>query len=72
MAAMHGNASAHYELRRMYCNGDGAWRDYAEAANWYRKAADKGLTGAKVELAFMQSKGQDIPVNTLSLVLPPV
>jgi TPR repeat protein len=26
----------------MYTNGNGVWRDYAEAVKWYRLAAEQG------------------------------
>lgn len=41
-AADGGCAMAQYELGRRYELGDGVPQDYAEAARWYHKAAEKG------------------------------
>jgi hypothetical protein len=39
--ADQGNALAQYALGVMYDNGQGVQQNYAEAAKWYRKAADQ-------------------------------
>jgi len=36
-------------------------QDYAQAAEWYRKAADQGLPLAQNELSFMYSLGRGVP-----------
>ncbi|MDR2220959.1 MAG: SEL1-like repeat protein [Methylobacillus sp.] len=59
-AATQGNAEAQYMLGMMYMHGWGltaqssyvAVHDAAEAANWYRKAADQGHVQAQYALAF--------------------
>ena len=49
-AAEQGNATAQYNLGRMYQNGEGVTRDFAEARRWYQKAAAQGHEDAKVLL----------------------
>jgi len=41
----------------MYDDGLGAARDDAEAAAWYRKAAEQGYVAAKDSLRLMHEKG---------------
>jgi TPR repeat protein len=41
----------------MYTKGDGLPQDYAQAATWFRKAADQGYTEAKAILEMLYSKG---------------
>lgn len=36
-------------------------KDYAEAAKWYRKAAEQGLATAQYDLGFMYYKGRGVP-----------
>lgn len=36
-------------------------RDYAEAVNWFRKAADQGNAEAQHNLAWMYAKGTVVP-----------
>jgi len=44
--AEQGLPLAQYNLGVMYYNGQGVPKDYAEAAKWYRKAAEQGLAEA--------------------------
>jgi len=39
-----------YALRRLYEKGHGVLQDYAEAAKWFRKAADQGYAQAQNNL----------------------
>ncbi len=41
-----GDAVAQYSLGLMYYHGRGVPQDYAEAAKWYRKAAERGDCGS--------------------------
>jgi TPR repeat protein len=41
-----------------YYNGRGVERDYAEAARWYCKLAERGSTDAEDRLKEMKEKGQ--------------
>ncbi len=45
----------------MYLNGQGVARDNAEAAKWYRKAAEQGDAGAQFNLGVMYGGGQGVP-----------
>lgn len=48
-----GELDAQTMIGFLYANGDGLPRDRAEAANWLRKAADKGYAPAQYELGWM-------------------
>jgi TPR repeat protein len=48
--AGQGDAGAQHNLGYMYANGEGAPQDYAEAAKWYRKAAEQGVATAQWRL----------------------
>jgi TPR repeat protein len=41
----------------MYFQGECTRADPAEAARWFRRAADQGLAGAQATLAMMYEKG---------------
>ena len=41
----------------LYANGQGVARDYAEAARWYRLAADQGIAEAQFNLARLTGAG---------------
>jgi TPR repeat protein len=45
----------------MYDNGLGVPKDPAQAARWYRKAADQGDATAQSNLAFMYAIGRGVP-----------
>ena len=47
MAAERNNSNAMYNLALCYRYGEGTDMDYEEAVYWYRKAAEKGVSGAK-------------------------
>ena len=44
----------------MYTNGEGVVQDHAEAAKWYRKAAEQGYARAQSALGFMYNTGQGV------------
>ncbi len=44
----------------MYANGQGVFRDYAEAAKWYRLAAEQDGAAAQAKLGFMYGKGRGV------------
>jgi TPR repeat protein len=49
-------------LRRvLYYKGEGVTRDYAEAAKWYRKAANQGDADAQTILGSMYGEGKGVP-----------
>jgi TPR repeat protein len=45
----------------MYDSGRGVSHDYAEAALWYRKAAEQGDSDAQESLGNLHYKGQGVP-----------
>ena len=45
----------------MYDQGHGIPQDYAQAAQWYRKAAEQGLENAQCKLGFAYGKGHGVP-----------
>jgi uncharacterized protein len=55
-----GDAEAQYYLGLMYDRGQCVLEDRAEAAKWYRKAADQGLPQAEFNLGLMYAKGQAV------------
>ena len=52
-------------LAHMYRFGDGVPKDAAEAAKWYRRAAEQGHAGAQFGLADMYHDGEGVPKNYL-------
>src|ERR1017187_3210827 len=48
-------SGAQFNLGLMYANGEGVTQNYAEAARWYRKAADQGDAKAQVTVQVPQS-----------------
>jgi len=46
-----------------YANGRGVERDGAEAANWYRKAAEQGYASAQYNLGVKYAKGRGVAQN---------
>jgi len=60
-----GEPSAEYEYKQgeIYYYGRGVRQNYAEAARWYRKAAEKGWTWAQYSLGFMYEHGQGVDRN---------
>jgi TPR repeat protein len=45
----------------MYANGTGVRQDYAEAAEWYRRAAERGHANAGLNLGVMYASGRGVP-----------
>ena len=58
--AKQGNAKAQYNLGGMYYNGKGVRKDYAQAVQWYRKAAEQGNAKAQFNLGLMYYNGQGV------------
>ena len=55
-----GYAGAQVNLGLMYEQGQGVRQDYAQAVQWYRKAAEQGYAGAQVNLGLMYEQGQGV------------
>jgi TPR repeat protein len=58
-----GDINAQFALGFMYQDGrvKGVPQDYAEAAKWYRLAADQGYYAAMHELGFLYFEGKGVP-----------
>jgi len=64
LAAQNGNVVAQLVLGEMYVNGSAQGivpKDYAQAAVWFRKAAEQGDADAQDELASLYYNGQGVP-----------
>lgn len=61
LAETNNHAYAQYFLGRMYERGEGVEKDAKTAAQWYRKAAEKGVNDAQFRLALMYENGQGVP-----------
>lgn len=56
-----GDRQAEGILGEIYAEGKQVRQDYAEAAKWYRKAADQGLAKAQYNLGVLYDVGQGVP-----------
>jgi TPR repeat protein len=56
-------ADAQYKLGQMYGTGRGVALDYAQAAAWYRKAAERGHPGAQTDLGGLYAGGHGVPAD---------
>ena len=61
LAAKQGDPLAFFEIGARYTDGRGVAGDFAEAAKWYRLAADKGFAPAQYRLANLLEKGTGLP-----------
>lgn len=61
--AQKGNEHYQFELGAMYHDGDGVGRDFAQAINWYRKAAEQGNRMAAFNLGLMMKNGEGTAAN---------
>ena len=52
-----GQAQAEFQVGLEYFNGDNVPRDFAQAAGWFRKAADQGLRQAQFQLGMLCMRG---------------
>jgi localization factor PodJL len=59
-AALAGDPTAAYEIAMRFMEGRGVPANLAEAAQWYERAASKGLTPAQFRYASMLEKGQGV------------
>ena len=60
-SAASGDADAQNNLGFMYASGQGVPKDFAEAARWYRKAADQDYPDAQNNFGVMYNNGQGFP-----------
>jgi TPR repeat protein len=61
--AARGNAHAQTILGSMYADGRGVPQNYAEAAAWYRRAAEQGNPAAQYRLGLLFDKGLGVPLD---------
>jgi len=66
--AQKGDADAQNLLGVMYDRGEGVSRDYVQAAQWFRLAADQGLAEAQNNLGLMYLKGKGVPQDYVQAV----
>jgi TPR repeat protein len=60
--AAAGDPEAQFTLGKNYEGGrSGLKKDYAEAANWYRKSADQGNVYAQASLGILYHSGKGLP-----------
>lgn len=52
-----GNAEVQFGMGLKFANGEGTLRDYVQAAEWYRKAADQSHSLAQFNLGTMYASG---------------
>ncbi len=66
--AKGGDATAQFYVGQIYEKGMDGAPDYAEAVNWYRKAAASGSNEAKLSLAAMMESGHGIAADPTAAV----
>jgi hypothetical protein len=59
--ARAGDATAQYKLGYDYYLGHGISQDYAQAAIWWRKAAEQGFADAQNNLGVLYNSGKGVP-----------
>jgi len=59
--AKAGDADAQFSLGWLYDQGQGVTQDYAQAAAWYRKAAEQGDASAQFNLGSLYRQGRGVP-----------
>lgn len=63
-----GDAMAQAMLAQLYADGKGVPQDYAEAARWYRLAANQGHAEAQNNLGLMYNNGEGAPRDNAEAV----
>ena len=58
-----GDPAAEFNLGLAYFRGNGVAQDYAQAAAWWRKAADQGHANAQFNLGSRYVLGQGVPLD---------
>jgi TPR repeat protein len=66
--AMHGDAAAQTVYAHIFDTGDGVKQDLAEAAKWYRKAAEQGDAWAQNNLGVQYKHGQGVKKDDAAAV----
>jgi TPR repeat protein len=63
--ADYSDADVQFSMGLKFANGEGATRDYAQAAEWYHKAADQSHSLAQFNLGMMYAYGQGVARDTV-------
>ena len=66
--ARRGNARCQVVVGTLYRSGRGVPRDPAEAARWYRKAAEQGSDAGQYELGLLHEAGLGVPLDPVAAV----
>lgn len=61
LRALKGDPIAQYRLGLLYEEEGTESADYAEAAHWYRKAAQQGVADAQQRLGLLYARGKGLP-----------
>ena len=64
--ALAGDPAAQYELGLHYHFGRGVSKDDAEAAKWWRKAAEQGISIAQLNLGGSYANGEGVPEDDVA------
>jgi hypothetical protein len=56
----YGDADVQFNMGLKFANGEGVVQDYAQAAEWYHKAADQNHSLAQFNLGMMYANGQGV------------
>ena len=62
-AAVKGEAAAQFEIGQRYAEGRGLPQNFAEAAEWFERAAKQGLAPAQFRLGGLHEKGLGVKKN---------
>ena len=65
----YGDADVQFSMGFKFANSEGATRDYAQAAEWYHKAADQSHSLAQFNLGMMYANGQGVTRNAAQSVM---
>jgi hypothetical protein len=68
-SADYGDAEVQFSMGLKFANGEGATRDYSQAAEWYQKAADQSHSLAQFNLGTMYAHGQGVTRDAARSVL---
>ena len=60
LSASAGHERAQFNIGYMYAKGQGVKRDDAEAARWFRKAANQGLASAQFIMGMLYRDGRGV------------
>ncbi|MGE5088753.1 MAG: tetratricopeptide repeat protein, partial [Candidatus Levyibacteriota bacterium] len=60
-----GNAAAQYNVGASYAAGIGVDKSDADAAKWFRRAADQGMPFAQLNLGLLYAAGNGVPKDSV-------